>query len=230
VTLTPGTRLGPYEIVAFVAAGGMGEVYRARDTRLGRTVAVKIVSSALSREPAARRRFEHEAQLAAQLDHPRIGAVHDVGHDGDVDYIVMEFIEGRSLADRLMSGPLSPKELIGVAIEIAAALGYAHRRGVVHRDLKPGNILLTSAGVKVIDFGLGLLRHGQPGAEQAAMLQTEPLARPTHMSLSAPPGSSPQSGFRVFLEITEPTSSRSAQCYTRWRRAGEHSMASRLPI
>jgi serine/threonine protein kinase len=176
VTLAPGTRLGPYEIVGFIAAGGMGEVYRARDTRLGRVVAIKIVSSALAHEAEARRRFEHEAHLAAQLDHPRIGALHDVGQHGDVDYLVMELIEGQSLADRLASGPLPVQELIGVAIQIAAALGYAHRRGVVHRDLKPGNILLTAAGVKMIDFGLGALRQ-QPGAQQVATLQTALLPK-----------------------------------------------------
>jgi eukaryotic-like serine/threonine-protein kinase len=172
--LPAGTRLGPYEIVAFVAAGGMGEVYRARDARLDRVVAVKIVGSELAHDADARRRFEDEARLAAQLDHPRIGAVHDVGRYGDIDYFVMEFIEGESLAQRIAAGPLPMRELIGIAIEIAAALAYAHNRGVIHRDLKPGNVLLTENGVKVVDFGLGALRHGRP-SKRIAALETVPL-------------------------------------------------------
>jgi len=175
VTLTPGTRLGPYEVVGFVAAGGMGEVYRGRDTRLGRTVAIKVVGSTVMHRPESRRRFEEEARLAAQLDHPRIGAVYDVGEAGDIAYFVMEFIEGPSLAQRLAAGPLPVEELIGVAIEIAAALAFAHRRGVVHRDLKPGNVLLTSKGVKVIDFGLGTVHAGGAPADGLAKAETAAL-------------------------------------------------------
>jgi Tol biopolymer transport system component/predicted Ser/Thr protein kinase len=177
VTLTPGTRLGPYEVIGFIAAGGMGEVYRGRDTRLGRTVAIKIVAPAIIHRPESRRRFEEEARLAAQLDHPRIGAVYDVGEAGDIAYFVMEFIEGRSLAHRLAAGPMAFGELIGVAIEIAAALAYAHRRGVVHRDLKPGNILLTSKGVKVIDFGIGTVHAGAPPADGLAQAETVVLPK-----------------------------------------------------
>jgi serine/threonine protein kinase len=175
VTLTPGTRLGPYEVVGFVAAGGMGEVYRGRDTRLGRTVAIKVVGSTVMHRPESRRRFQEEARLAAQLDHPRIGAVYDVGEAGDIAYFVMEFIEGPSLAQRLAAGPLPVEELIGVAIEIAAALAFAHRRGVVHRDLKPGNVLLTSKGVKVIDFGLGTVHAGGAPADGLAKAETAAL-------------------------------------------------------
>jgi Tol biopolymer transport system component/predicted Ser/Thr protein kinase len=172
VTLTPGTRLGPYEVLGFVGAGGMGEVYRGRDTRLGRTVAIKIVASTVVHRPEFRRRFEEEARLAAQLDHPRIGAVYDVGEAGDIAYFVMEFIEGPSLAQRLAAGPMPFGELIGVAIEIAAGLAYAHCRGVVHRDLKPGNVLLTSKGVKVIDFGIGTLHGGAAPADDLAKAET----------------------------------------------------------
>jgi Tol biopolymer transport system component len=176
MALGPATRLGPYEIVALVGAGGMGEVYRARDTRLGRTVAIKVIGSAHGQHPDMRRRFEEEARLAAQLDHPRIGAVYDVGHEGGVDYFVMEFIEGRTIAHRIAEGRLPLAETIGYAIEIAAGLAYAHRRGVEHRDLKPANILLTPNGVKIIDFGLGKLRQDERRpSDRVAEMETVPM-------------------------------------------------------
>src|SRR5947207_13869680 len=179
----PGTCLGPHVIEACIGAGGMGEVYRARDRRLGRTVAIKVIGSAFGNHPDMRRRFEEERRLLAQLDHPRIGAVYDAGHDGGVDYLVLEFLEGPSLADRIARGPIPFPELIGYAIEIASGLAYAHRRGVVHRDLKPANVLLTPTGVKIIDFGLGKLRpeHQRSSADVAALKtrpQTEPSAIP----------------------------------------------------
>jgi len=171
------TRLGPYEIVAPVGAGGMGEVYRARDPRLGRTVAIKIIGSSYWQHPEMRRRFEAEARLAAQLDHPRIGAVYDVGHEDGVDYFVMEFIEGRTLAKRIAEGPLPLAELLGFAIEIAAGLAYAHRCGVEHRDLKPGNVLLTPNGIKIIDFGLSRSRlNERRPSDQMAAMKTLPMA------------------------------------------------------
>jgi serine/threonine protein kinase len=171
VPLNTGIRLGPYEILALVAAGGMGEVYRAHDTRLGRVVAIKILGSALGSDADARRRFDTEARLLAQLDHPRIGAIHDVGHDSGLDYIVMEFLDGQSLADRIARGPLPIAEVIGYAVELATGLAYAHRRGVVHRDLKPANILITPHGLKIVDFGLGTLRQDEQrsSGEIAAM-------------------------------------------------------------
>ena len=178
MVLDPGVRLGPYEIVAPVGAGGMGEVYRARDTRLGRTVAIKVIGVAYGSHPEMRRRFQEEVRLAAQLDHPRLGAVFDVGYEQGIDYFVMEFIEGRTLAERIGDGPLPFAEMIGYGIEIAAGLAYAHRRGVEHRDLKPGNVLLTSSGVKVIDFGLGKMRQtARRPADALAEMETAPLPR-----------------------------------------------------
>ncbi len=185
MALASGTRLGPYEIGARLGAGGMGEVYRARDVRLDRIVAVKVIGAALGGHPEARRRFAEERRLAAQLDHPRIGAVYDVGSDAGLDYFVMEFLEGESLADCIARGPVPFPQLIGYAIEMASGLAYAHGRGVIHRDLKPGNVLLTSAGVKIIDFGLGKLRREEHRvSEPVASMKTRP--RPLTGSAAVP--------------------------------------------
>ncbi len=152
--LNPGLRLGPYEILEPLGAGGMGEVYRARDTRLDRVVAVKVLPGHLSADPALRERFDREAHAISSLSHSHICALYDVGHQDGVDYLVMEFLEGESLADRLHQGPLKPAEVLRLGAQIAEALSAAHRAGVVHRDLKPGNIMLTREGVKLLDFGL----------------------------------------------------------------------------
>jgi Tol biopolymer transport system component/predicted Ser/Thr protein kinase len=154
MTLNPGARLGPYQVVGPIGAGGMGEVYRARDTRLDRTVALKILPAAFSSDPELRARFEREARAIAALSHPHICTVHDVGRHDGTDYIVMELIEGRSLADRLEAGPLPIAEALRYASEIADALDSAHRAGIVHRDLKPANVMVTKTGVKLVDFGL----------------------------------------------------------------------------
>jgi WD40 repeat protein len=152
--ISAGTRLGPYEIIAPLGAGGMGEVYRARDTRLERTVAIKVLPSHLSDSPDLKQRFEREAKTISQLNHPNICTLYDVGHEDSTDYLVMEFLEGESLAERLKRGPLPLKELIAIGCDIADALDRAHRAGIVHRDLKPGNIMLTKSGAKLLDFGL----------------------------------------------------------------------------
>ncbi len=151
--LAPGKTLGPYEIIAPLGAGGMGEVYRARDSRLGREVAVKVLPQHLS-SPDLRARFEREAQTLSRLNHPHICTLHDVGHDSGVDYLVMELIEGETLAARLVQGPLPIDRLLPLAEQIAGALVEAHRAGLVHRDLKPANLMLTQSGVKLLDFGL----------------------------------------------------------------------------
>ncbi|HSG00258.1 MAG TPA: serine/threonine-protein kinase, partial [Vicinamibacterales bacterium] len=152
--LSSGTRLGPHEIVRLVGAGGMGEVYEARDTRLDRVVAVKVLPSEFGSDPERRARFVREAKTIAQLNHPHICTLYDVGRDADTDYLVMELLEGETLADRLKEGPLPVDDALRYGAEIADALATAHKAGVVHRDLKPGNIMLTKAGAKLLDFGL----------------------------------------------------------------------------
>jgi eukaryotic-like serine/threonine-protein kinase len=152
--LAAGTKLGPYEIAASLGAGGMGEVYRARDTRLDRSVAVKILPAHLSDRPEAGERFEREARTISSLNHPHICQLHDVGQQDGVRYLVMELLEGETLADRLKRGPLPLDQVLRYGAEIAEGLEAAHRRGVVHRDLKPGNIMLTKTGAKLMDFGL----------------------------------------------------------------------------
>ena len=154
MTLTAGTRFGPYEVQSPIGAGGMGEVYRAKDTRLDRTVAVKILPSHLSDNPEAKQRFDREARAISSLNHPNICTLHDVGHQDGIDFLVMEFLEGETLADRLRKGPLPTEQVLKIGIEICEGLERAHKSGVVHRDLKPGNVMLTKTGAKLMDFGL----------------------------------------------------------------------------
>src|SRR3954471_6997095 len=154
MSLTSGARLGPYEIQSPLGAGGMGEVYRALDTRLQRIVAVKILPSHLSENPEAKERFDREARTISSLNHPNICTLHDVGHQDGVDYLVMEYLEGETLASRLDKGALASDQVVKYGIEICEGLEMAHRTGIVHRDLKPGNIMLTQSGVKLMDFGL----------------------------------------------------------------------------
>jgi len=172
VTIASGTRLGPYEIVAPIGAGGMGEVYRARDTRLDRAVAVKILPAEFAQNAQFKLRFAREAKTISQLSHPNICTLYDVGEN----YIVMELLDGESLADRLSKGPLPLREVLKYGVQIAEALGKAHREGVVHRDLKPGNIMITKSGAKLLDFGLA--KGGAPpsSAESEATVQ-KPLTQ-----------------------------------------------------
>ena len=152
--LSPGVRLGPYEILDAIGAGGMGEVYRAKDTRLDRTVAIKILPAHLSSDPVRKQRFEREAKTISSLNHPHICVLHDVGQQDGIDYLVMECVEGETLAKRLEKGALPLEQVLKYGMQIADALDKAHRSGVVHRDLKPGNIMLTPTGAKLLDFGL----------------------------------------------------------------------------
>ncbi len=154
MTLAAGSRLGPYEIVSPIGAGGMGEVYRARDTRLEREVAVKVLPPHLSSSEEMRQRFEREAKAISQLSHPHICALYDVGREGDIEFLVMELLEGGTLAERLVRGALALEQALKFGEQICSALDAAHRRGIVHRDLKPGNVMLTKSGVKLLDFGL----------------------------------------------------------------------------
>jgi eukaryotic-like serine/threonine-protein kinase len=154
MALSSGVRLGPYEILDALGAGGMGEVYRARDTRLDRTVAIKILPEQLSSDPTRKERFEREAKTISSLNHPHICVLHDVGSQDGISYLVMECVEGETLAKRLEKGPLPLEQVLKYGMQIADALDKAHRSGVVHRDLKPGNIMLTSSGAKLLDFGL----------------------------------------------------------------------------
>ncbi len=188
MALTSGTRLGPYEIESPLGAGGMGEVYRARDTRLERTVAIKVLNAQLVGSAELRARFEREAKVISQLQHPHICVLHDVGNEGPIDYLVMEFLQGESLAERLRKGPLAADQVVTIAIEIADALEKAHRAGVVHRDLKPGNVMLTKSGAKLLDFGLakplgatvasGTGSGTSPSVFAAALTSTMPAPSP----------------------------------------------------
>ncbi|MBI3451083.1 MAG: serine/threonine-protein kinase [Acidobacteria bacterium] len=155
--LRPGTRLGPYEILAPLGAGGMGEVYKAKDTRLDRLVAIKVLPAHLREHPELKARFDREARAISALSHPNICTLHDVGSQEGVDFLVMEHLEGETLASRLAKGALPADQSLRIAVEIAGALERAHRGGVVHRDLKPGNVMLTRAGAKLLDFGLARL-------------------------------------------------------------------------
>ncbi|MGC1105015.1 MAG: serine/threonine-protein kinase, partial [Candidatus Acidiferrales bacterium] len=156
--LTGGTKLGPYEIVAPLGAGGMGEVYRARDTRLSRDVAIKVLPQAFAADAERLRRFEQEAKAASALNHPNILAIYDMGtHDG-APFIVTELLEGETLRDRLRSGPLATRKALDIATQMAQGVAAAHEKGIIHRDLKPANVFLTNDGrVKILDFGLAKL-------------------------------------------------------------------------
>ncbi len=168
-----GKRLGPYELLSSIGAGGMGEVYRAQDTRLNRIVAIKVLPPHLADSSEMKERFEREARTIASLNHPHICTLYDVGHQDGTDFLVMEYLEGETLAQRLVKGPLPLEQVLRYAIEIADALDKAHRKGVTHRDLKPGNIMLTKSGTKLLDFGLAKLRQEvAPAASPLSQLPT----------------------------------------------------------
>jgi serine/threonine protein kinase len=176
VPLSPHTRLGPYEIVSSIGAGGMGEVYRAKDTRLDRMVAIKVLPEHLSSNPQLRERFDREAKAISSLSHPHICPLYDVGQQEGVDFLVMEFLEGETLAHRLKKGPLATDQVLQYAIQITDALDTAHRHGVIHRDLKPGNIMLVKTGAKLLDFGLAKVRAAEAAAGMTGLpTQTTPL-------------------------------------------------------
>ena len=173
--LTVGTKLGPYEIEAQAGAGGMGEVYKAKDTRLERTVAIKVLSVQIASNSDLRQRFDREAKAISSLNHPNICTLHDVGSQDGVDFLVMEYLDGETLAARLTKGPIAPQELLSIAIQIADALDKAHRQNLIHRDLKPGNIMLTKSGAKLMDFGLAKLHEAGIIQGISGITRTTPL-------------------------------------------------------
>jgi len=175
MALASGTKLGPYEILSPLGAGGMGEVYRARDTRLDRTVAIKVLPAHLSSDPARRQRFEREARAVASLNHPHICVLHDIGTQSGVDFLVLEYLEGETLAHRLERGAMPTPELLKIGTEVSDALDKAHRQGVTHRDIKPGNIMLVKLGAKLLDFGW---RNPWPLPPAPRLLPCRPRASP----------------------------------------------------
>jgi serine/threonine-protein kinase len=177
MAILAGERLGTYEILKPIGAGGMGEVYQARDTRLGRTVAIKVLPSHLRSRPELRERFEREARTIAGLNHPHICTLYDVGHQNGTDYLVLEHLEGETLAERLAKGPLPLDRVLDYAVEISDALDKAHRKGITHRDLKPANIMLTKSGAKLLDFGVAKLREEaeSPSEESPTVAGARPL-------------------------------------------------------
>jgi len=229
--LSSGAKLGPYEVLEPLGAGGMGEIYSACDTRLGRTVALKILSERIMDQPGFRERLEREARTVSHLNHPQICTLHDIGRDRGIDYLVMEFVEGQSLAERLKQGPIVLPELLRIAIDIAGALDYAHRQDVVHRDLKPGNIMLTVRGAKLVDFGLARLDGADAGAWDGGHDQ-DPLRTQTGATLGTPMYMAPEqiAGGRVDARtdifalgavIFEMASGRKALASTREGRSGK---------
>jgi eukaryotic-like serine/threonine-protein kinase len=176
MAIASGTKLGPYEILSPLGAGGMGEVYRARDTRLDRDVAIKVLSGHFVSTPSLKERFDREARTISQLSHPNICRLYDVGSQDGSDYLVMECLEGETLADRLVRGPLPLEEVLRYGAQIADALDKAHQQGVIHRDLKPGNIMLTKAGAKVLDFGLA--KQAQANNASASVLTAMTAGKP----------------------------------------------------
>src|SRR5271169_1082346 len=169
MTLTSGTKLGPYEIQSPLGAGGMGEVYRARDPRLDREVAIKVLPASLSSDAFLKQWLEREAKAISKLSHPHICTLHDIGHQSGVDFLVMEYLEGETLEQRLIKGPLPPGQTLRYAAQIADALAKAHKLGITHRDLKPANVMLTKSGAKLMDFGLA--KQSGPAPLAAALTE-----------------------------------------------------------
>ena len=174
MALAPDDRLGPYRIETLLGAGGMGEVYRGIDTRLGRAVALKVISGALVADEASRRRFEVEARAASALNHPAIVTIYDIGESGGVSWIAMELVEGRTLSDVVAEGPLPVRHAWSVARQLADGLAVAHAKGIVHRDLKPANVMLSDDGrVKILDFGLARQTAAIPSQASADTVTAE---------------------------------------------------------
>ena len=223
MSVNAGTRFGPYEILSAIGAGGMGEVYKARDTRLDRIVAIKVLPTHLADRAELRERFEREAKTIASLNHPHICTLYDTGHQDEVDFLVMEYIEGETLAQRLQKGALPIQQVLQYAIEIADALDKAHRKGITHRDLKPGNIMLTKSGTKLLDFRIGETDAGSLSSHSGFAASDDEERHhgrrndPRHVAIHGAGASRSAKKWtraRIF--------SRSAPWSTKWRRAREH--------
>jgi serine/threonine protein kinase len=218
VSLVSGTRLGPYEILSPLGAGGMGEVYRARDTKLGRNVALKILPDAFASDPDRLARFTREAQTLAALNHQNIAHIHGLEESGGVRALVMELVEGEDLAQRLVGGPISLDEALPIAKQIAEALEAAHERGVIHRDLKPANVKVRSDGtVKVLDFGLAKAMEPATGSSPSVSMSptiTTPAMTQAGMILGTAAYMSPEQA-KGRPAIGAVTSGRSAVCSTK---------------
>ena len=193
MALPSGTKLGPYEVSGPLGAGGMGEVYRAKDTRLGRTVAIKVLPPDFAADPERKRRFEQEARAVSALNHPNICALYDIGSAavpgaGQVDFLVMEYLEGQSLAERIAKGPMPLREALAAGAQIADALSKAHRQGIIHRDIKPGNVILTKEGAKLLDFGLAKARPAAAAVDAGATLSmgTAPITQAGYIAGTVP--------------------------------------------
>jgi len=215
MALAPGTKLGPYEILSALGAGGMGEVYRARDPRLGREVAIKILASGSAPDPERLRRFEQEARATAALNHPNILAVFDIGSQDNSPYIVSELLEGETLRARLNNGALPVRKVVDYALQVARGLAPAHDHGIVHRDLKPENIFITRDGyVKILDFGLAKLTMPEPGAAGMSHRRHSIPSRAVACYWGRLATCRPSSAGELPL-MRAPTSSVSARCSTR---------------
>src|SRR6202162_1439750 len=181
MALTPGTRLGSYEVLAQIGAGGMGEVYQAHDTKLGRDVAIKVLPEAFAHDPERLSRFQREAKMLASLNHPNIATIHGLEQSGGTSYLVMELVSGETLQDRVKSGPLGIEEALKIAVQIAEALEAAHEKGIIHRDLKPANVKVTPEGkVKVLDFGLAKAFEGDAANDDPSNSPTLSMAATMH--------------------------------------------------
>jgi serine/threonine protein kinase len=190
--LNSGTKLGPYEIVSPLGAGGMGEVYRARDTRLERTVAIKVLPESLKSDSELKARFEREARAISSLQHPHICTLFDVGHQDEIFFLVMEYLDGETLANRLLRGALPFEQVLKIGRDLSDALAKAHSQGIVHRDVKPGNIMLTKTGTKLMDFGLARGREGLgnmvlPGAAGDPLTPSTPTVTLTALASAVSP-------------------------------------------
>jgi serine/threonine-protein kinase len=207
--ILPGTRLGPYEILSAIGAGGMGEVYRARDTKLGRDVAVKVLSEAFTKDPQRMARFEREAKVLASLNHPNIASIYGLDDPNNLEALILELVEGPTLADRIKQGAIPVEDALRIAKQIAEALEYAHEHGVVHRDLKPANIKLTNTDVvKVLDFGLAKAIERDAGSIEVSTSPTISHMATEVGSFWGQPLTCRRNKRKASLSIAAPTSGR----------------------